>query len=111
MIDVLSQEYVRTARAKGLSQLRVVWQHSFKNAIVPVITVVGAQFGQLLGGAIVCETVFAWPGVASLTVFAIRQSDFPVVQAGVTILGLFIVVVNMCVDLLAAYLDPRISIQ
>ena len=111
MLDILSQDFVRSARARGLREGIVVWRHAFKNALIPVVTVVGTQFGQLLGGAIVCETVFSWPGVASLTIFAIKQSDFPVVQAGVITLALFIVVVNLVVDLALVAIDPRIRLE
>lgn len=111
MLEVLNQDYVRTARAKGLSEGKVLMKHAFKNACIPVITIVGLQFGQLLGGAIVTETVFAWPGVATKTVDAIRNQDFPVVQAGVFLLAIFIVAVNLLVDLVVAMIDPRIRVQ
>jgi ABC-type dipeptide/oligopeptide/nickel transport system permease component len=111
MLEVLSQDYVRTARAKGVSERRVLLTHAFRNAAIPVITVIGLQFGQLLGGAIVTETVFAWPGVATFTVTAIRNSDFPVVQASVFLLALCIVVVNLFVDVLVGLIDPRIRLQ
>ncbi len=111
MLEVLNQDYVRTARAKGLSERQVLMKHAFKNACIPVITIVGLQFGQLLGGAIVTETVFAWPGVATKTVDAIRNQDFPVVQAGVFLLAIFIVAVNLLVDLLVGIIDPRIRTQ
>jgi ABC-type dipeptide/oligopeptide/nickel transport system permease component len=111
MLEVLSQDYVRTARAKGVSERRVLLKHAFRNAAIPVITVIGLQFGQLLGGAIVTETVFAWPGVATFTVTAIRNSDFPVVQASVFLLALCIVVVNLFVDVLVGLIDPRIRLQ
>jgi ABC-type dipeptide/oligopeptide/nickel transport system permease component len=111
MLEVLSQDYVRTARAKGVSERRVLLTHAFRNAAIPVITVIGLQFGQLLGGAIVTETVYAWPGVATFTVTAIRNSDFPVVQASVFLLALCIVVVNLLVDVLVGLIDPRIRLQ
>jgi ABC-type dipeptide/oligopeptide/nickel transport system permease component len=111
MLEVLNQDYVRTARAKGLAERKVLIKHAFKNACIPVITIVGLQFGQLLGGAIVTETVFAWPGVATKTVDAIRNQDFPVVQAGVFLLAIFIVSVNFLVDLIVGMIDPRIRIQ
>ena len=109
MIDVLSQDYIRTARAKGLAGSAVLAKHAFKNATLPVIAVLGLQFGQLLGGAVVTETVFAWPGVASFTVTSIANGDYPVVQAAVVILAAMICVVNLTVDLLIGFLDPRIS--
>jgi peptide/nickel transport system permease protein len=111
MLEVLNHDYVRTARAKGLAERKVLIKHAFKNACIPVITIVGLQFGQLLGGAIVTETVFAWPGVATKTVDAIRNQDFPVVQAGVFLLAIFIVSVNFLVDIIVGIIDPRIRIQ
>ncbi len=111
MLEVLNQDYVRTARAKGLAEHKVLIKHAFKNACIPVITIVGLQFGQLLGGAIVTETVFAWPGVAAKTVDAIRNQDFPVVQAGVFLLAIFIVTVNLLVDVVVGLIDPRIRVQ
>lgn len=111
MLEVLNQDYVRTARAKGLAERHVLIKHAFKNAAIPVITIVGLQFGQLLGGAIVTETVFAWPGVATKTVDAIRNQDFPVVQAGVFLLAIIIVSVNLLVDIIVGTIDPRIRVQ
>jgi peptide/nickel transport system permease protein len=111
LIDVLTSDYVKTARAKGLAEPAVVVKHAFRNACLPVITVLGLQFGQLLGGAIVTETVFAWPGVATLTVDAIRNQDFPVVQCAVVLLALIIVAVNFLVDVLVAVIDPRIRVS
>jgi peptide/nickel transport system permease protein len=111
MLEVLSQDYIRTARAKGVSERQVLLKHALRNAAIPVITIIGLQFGQLLGGAIVTETVFAWPGVATFTVTAIRNSDFPVVQAAVFLLALCIVVVNLLVDLLVGMIDPRIRLE
>ena len=108
MIEVLSMDYIKTARSKGMAERRVVWTHAFRNAAIPVITVLGLQFGQLLGGAIITETVFAWPGVASLTVDSIRNQDFPVVQCAVVLLALIIVVVNLIVDIVVGFIDPRI---
>jgi peptide/nickel transport system permease protein len=108
MIEVLSMDYIKTARSKGVAERGVVWKHAFRNAAIPVITVLGLQFGQLLGGAIITETVFAWPGVASLTVDSIRNQDFPVVQCAVVLLALVIVVVNLVVDIVVGFIDPRI---
>jgi peptide/nickel transport system permease protein len=88
----------------------VVTKHAFRNACIPVITILGLQFGQLLGGAVVTETVFAWPGVASLTVDAIRNQDFPVVQCAVLLLALIIVIVNLAVDLIVGLIDPRVRV-
>ncbi len=111
MLEVLNQDYVRTARAKGLTENAVLLKHAFKNVCIPVITIVGLQFGQLLGGAIVTETVFAWPGVATKTVDAIRNQDFPVVQSGVFLLAIFIVSVNLLVDVIVGAIDPRIRVN
>jgi peptide/nickel transport system permease protein len=108
MIDVLSQDYIRTARTKGLSETGVLLRHAAKNAALPVVSVLGLQFGQLLGGAVVTETVFAWPGVASFTVDSISNADYPVVQAAVVMLAALISVVNLVVDLALGVLDPRI---
>src|SRR5712691_7257090 len=108
VIEVMNREYIKTARAKGVAERMVVIKHAFRNACIPVITVVGLQFGQLLGGAIVTETVFAWPGVATLTVESIRNQDFPVVQCAVILLALMIVVVNLVVDVVVGLIDPRV---
>jgi ABC-type dipeptide/oligopeptide/nickel transport system permease component len=108
LIEVMNMDYIKTARAKGMAERRVVWKHAFRNACIPVVTVLGLQFGQLLGGAIITETVFAWPGVATLTVDSIRNQDFPVVQCAVVLLALIIVVVNLVVDVLVGVIDPRI---
>jgi peptide/nickel transport system permease protein len=108
VIEVMNMEYIKTARAKGLAEGRVVVKHAFRNACIPVLTVLGLQFGQLLGGAIITETVFAWPGVATLTVESIRNQDFPVVQCAVVLLALLIVGVNLLVDLVVGFIDPRI---
>jgi peptide/nickel transport system permease protein len=111
MLDVLKQDYIRTARSKGLQEWVVIYKHALKNASISIITVVGLQFGQLMGGAVVTETVFAWPGVASLAVTSIRNSDFPVVQAAVLILALVIVLANLCTDIIIGFLDPRIRYE
>ena len=111
MLEVVRQDYIRTARAKGLSEKVVINRHGLKNALIPIVTVIGLQFGWLLGGAVLTETVFAWPGVGRLMVDAIRQRDFPVVQGGVLLLALTFSVVNLAVDILYAYIDPRIKAQ
>jgi len=108
MIEVLNQDYIRTARAKGLREPLVLFKHALRNVAIPLVTVIGFQFGRVLGGAIVTETVFAWPGVASLAVKAIRTYDYPVVQAAVVLLALTIVLVNLATDVVIAYIDPRI---
>lgn len=109
MLDVLGQDYVRTARAKGLSEGWVTWGHALRNGFIPVLTVIGLQFGILLGGVVVTETVFSWPGVGRLAVQAIYARDFPVVQATVMLFAVIFVAVNLVVDLLYALLDPRIG--
>ena len=111
MLDVIRLDYVRTARAKGVSEWIVICRHALKNAALPVVTVTGLQFGLLLGGAVITETVFAIPGVGRLIVGAIRQLDFPVVQAGVFMLATIIVLVNFTVDLLYLYLNPQVRIR
>jgi peptide/nickel transport system permease protein len=108
VIEVMNMDFITTARAKGVAESMVVIKHAFRNACIPVITVIGLQFGQLLGGAIITETVFAWPGVATLTVESIRNQDFPVVQCAVILLALVIVSLNLIVDLTVAFIDPRI---
>src|SRR5688572_2988509 len=108
MLEVLGQQFVTTARAKGLSEWSVVLAHALKNAAVPVVTLIGLQFGTLLGGAVVTETIFAWPGVGRLAVQSVFVRDYPVVQAGVFVLALTFVAINLLVDLLYGVLDPRI---
>jgi len=111
MLEVVNLDYVRTARAKGVSEWLVIWRHALVNAALPLVTVAGLQFGLLLGGAIITETVFAVPGVGRLIVGAIRQLDFPIVQAGVFLLALIVVLVNFTVDLLYVYLNPQIRVR
>jgi len=111
MLDVLSEDYVRTARAKGLGEFVVLARHALRNAMIPLVTVIGLQFGYILGGAVVIETVFTWPGVGLFTVQAITNRDYPVVQAAVMILATAVVLINLIVDLLYAYLDPRIRVR
>ena len=108
MLEVLGQDYLVTARAKGLRERTIVVAHALKNAAIPVITLIGLQFGTLLGGAVVTETIFAWPGVGRLAVQSIFVRDYPVVQAGVFVLALTFVGINFLVDLLYGQLDPRI---
>jgi peptide/nickel transport system permease protein len=108
MLEIFGQQFVTTARAKGLSEWSVVLAHTLKNAAVPVITLIGLQFGTLLGGAVVTETIFAWPGVGRLAVQSVFVRDYPVVQAGVFVLALTFVAINLLVDLLYGVLDPRI---
>ncbi len=109
MLEVLNQDYVRTARAKGLKERIVIGKHALKNALIPLVTVAGMQFGFLIGGTVIIETVFAWPGVGRLVVQAIFNRDYPLVQATVLVLAVLFVLVNLLVDLLYVYLDPQIS--
>lgn len=108
MLEVLNEDYIKTARAKGVSSFAVITRHAFRNALLPTITVIGLEIGSLFGGAVLTETVFAWPGVGSLIVEAINNRDFPLVQAVVIILAGIFVVVNLLVDISYAVLDPRI---
>ena len=108
MLDALSQDYVRTARAKGIPEFMVLLRHALPNTMIPVITVLGLQFGQLMGGAIITETVFAWPGVALLAITALYRSDIPVMQASVIMLAVIITLVNFAVDAAVVMLDPRL---
>ena len=108
MLDVLGQDYVRTARAKGLAERAVIVRHALRNALIPVVTLLGLQLGILLGGAVITETVFAWPGVGMVTVTAIYQHDYPVVQCAVFISAVLVVSINWAVDVLYHVLDPRI---
>ena len=111
MLEVINLDYVRTARGKGVSERLIIWRHALVNAALPLVTVAGLQFGLLLGGAVITETVFAVPGVGRLIVGAIRQLDFPIVQAGVFLLALVVVLVNFAVDLLYIYLNPQIRVR
>lgn len=110
MLEVLGRDYVRTARAKGLASRAVVLRHALRNALIPLVTVIGLQFGALLGGAVITETIFAWPGVGRLTIQAIQTKDLPLVQACVLLLASIFVLVNLFVDMLYTYLDPRIRL-
>jgi len=109
MIDVLQADYVRTARAKGLNESKILLRHAMRNALIPVITLAGLQIGFLLGGAVIVEVVFSWPGVGRLVVDSINARDYPVVQAAVTLLAAILILANLAVDLLYAFLDPRIK--
>jgi ABC-type dipeptide/oligopeptide/nickel transport system permease component len=110
MIEVLSEDFVRTGRSKGLREVAVVIRHALPNALIPLVTVVGLQFGYILGGAVVIETIFTWPGVGLFTIQAIMNRDYPVVQASVFILATAVVLINLIVDLLYVWLDPRIRV-
>lgn len=108
MLDVLRSDYIRTARSKGVSEFSVIYRHGLRNALIPIVTVIGLQFGTLLGGAVLTETVFAWPGIGRLLVDSIGYRDYPVIQGTVLVITVGFVLVNILVDILYAYLDPRI---
>lgn len=109
VLEVLRLDHVRTARAKGLNERAVILRHGLRNALIPVVTLVGLQAGYLLGGAVVTETIFSWPGIGRLAVGAILSSDFPLAQGAILILALAFIVINMIVDVLYALLDPRVQ--
>ncbi len=111
LLDVLSEDYIRTARAKGLAGFRVVSRHALKNALLPVVTTVGVQFGALLGGAVIVETIYSWPGMGLLTVNAIQQRDLPVVQGAVLVFAICFVLVVLLTDLAYVAIDPRVHYQ
>ena len=108
LLDILHEDYVRTARAKGLTGNRVIFGHAMRNMLIPLVTVLGLQLGSLLGGAVITETIFAWPGVGTLIYTAINSRDYPLIQAAVLMLSVFFVLINLGVDLLYAVIDPRI---
>src|SRR5437879_4350816 len=108
MLEVLAQDYVRTARAAGIRTFVVTYKYALKNAAIPLVTIIGLEFGILLGGAVITETIFAWPGVGRLAVDAIFSRDYPLVQAIVAVLATLFVVINLVIDLVYTYLDPRI---
>ena len=107
MLEVLNEDYVRTARAKGLSPLRVVGLHALRNALIPVITVVGLQVGSLFGGAVLTETIFAWPGVGNWLIHGIQRRDYPVLQGGILMVATIVILVNLTVDILSSMVNPR----
>jgi peptide/nickel transport system permease protein len=111
MLEELAEDYERTARSKGLREWAVLSRHALRNALIPLVTVIGLQFGYILGGAVVVETVFTWPGVGLFTIQAITNRDYPVVQAAVLILSSAVVLINLLVDLLYGLLDPRIRVR
>ncbi|MDO4806188.1 MAG: ABC transporter permease [Coriobacteriales bacterium] len=108
LLEVLNQDYIRTARAKGLSRRAVIWRHALKNALIPVVTYIGMDFGGMLAGAILTETVFNWPGIGYETYRAISQRDWPIVLGSVTVIVIVVMVINLVVDISYAFLDPRI---
>jgi ABC-type dipeptide/oligopeptide/nickel transport system permease component len=109
MLETLGQDYIRTARAKGISETKVIGKHALRNSLIPVTTVIGLQFGALLGGALLTESVFSWPGIGKYTVDSILKSDFPVVQGIVLLVAVIFVIINLVADLGYAFLDPRIK--
>jgi peptide/nickel transport system permease protein len=110
MLEVLREDFVRTARAKGLRRSSVVWKHALRNALLPVLSVIGLRFGALLGGAVLTETIFAWPGIGQLTITAISQRDLPLIQGIVLTFAMIYALVTLAVDLLYAAVDPRIRL-
>jgi peptide/nickel transport system permease protein len=110
LLEVLHEDYIRTARAKGLPEGAVIWRHGLRNALLPVVTVLGLQLGVLLGGAVVTEMVFSWPGLGELTISSIQRRDYPVVQACVLLISTSYVVVNTLTDLIYGWLDPRVRL-
>ena len=110
MLETLSQDFTTTARSKGLQERVVIIKHALKNALIPIITVVGLQFGLLLGGAVLTETVFAWPGVGRLTYDAVSQRDYPLLQGVFMLFAFAIVLANLAIDLIYGYIDPRIKV-
>jgi peptide/nickel transport system permease protein len=111
MLEVLRQDYIKTAKAKGLSQFKVVFKHALRNALIPVVTTIGLQFGVLLCGAILTETIFAWPGVGKWIYDAVMQRDYMVIRGGTLFLASIFIVINLCVDVLYAVINPRIKVQ
>jgi peptide/nickel transport system permease protein len=111
MLDVLRQDYIKTAKAKGLSNFMVTFKHALRNALIPVVTTVGLQFGVALGGAILTESIFAWPGVGKWMYDAVMQRDYMVIQGGTLFIAAVFIVINLCVDVLYAIINPRISVQ
>lgn len=108
MLEVLKNDYITTARSKGLKERVIIIKHGLRNALIPIVTVLGLRFGMLLGGAVLTETVFSWPGVGRLMVDSILARDYPVVQGSVLLLALMFVIINLLVDILYAFLDPQI---
>jgi ABC-type dipeptide/oligopeptide/nickel transport system permease component len=108
MLEVLSQDYVRTARAKGLGGFAVTVRHALRNALVPIVTVLGINLGGMLGGAVLTETVFAWPGIGTLVMASVLTRDYPVVLAALICVATIFVLINLMVDVLYGYLDPRV---
>lgn len=108
MLETIRQDYIRTARSKGITEREVIFHHSFRNALIPTVTIVGVQLGGLLGGAVLTETVFAWPGLGRLVVQAVNGRDVPVVLGCIVVLSVGFSIVNLVVDLLYGFIDPRV---
>lgn len=111
MLEVLRQDYIKTAKAKGLSKFKVIYKHALRNALIPVVTTIGLQFGVLLGGAILTETIFAWPGVGKWMYDGVMQRDYMVIQGGTLFIATLFIVINLIVDVLYAVINPRISVN
>lgn len=111
LLEVLRQDYIKTARAKGQKEFKVIYKHALKNALIPTITMVGLQFGFNIGGAVLVETIFTWPGLGRLIVNSVSTRDYPMLQCGVLIFAFSFVLVNLLVDILYAYLDPRVTYE
>ncbi len=111
MLEVLGQDYIRTARAKGSGELRLLLRHALRNAMLPVITIVGLQFGYLLGGAVITETIFSWPGMGRLLVNAIESRDYPLIQGAILVYAITFILINLFVDLCYSFIDPRIRYE
>ena len=111
VIDIAREDYVRTARAKGVFERMVIWKHVMRNALIPIITMVGLQFGYLLGGSIIVETVFGWPGMGRLLIDSVSYRDYPVIQAEILIFSLEFIVINLIVDVLYAFVNPEVRFQ
>jgi ABC-type dipeptide/oligopeptide/nickel transport system permease component len=111
MLEVLRQDYVTTAESKGLTNRIIIWKHCLKNALIPIVTTIGIQFGYLMGGAVLTESVFVYPGIGRLLVESIKRRDFPVVQVCILYIATMFIIVNMIVDLLYSWLDPKIRYQ
>ena len=111
LLEVINENYIVTARAKGLRESNVIIRHALKNAFLPVVTIVGLQFGSLLSGAIITESVFDWPGIGTLTIEAINRRDYPMVQGCIFVISMCYVIVNLATDLIYGFLDPRIRYE
>jgi len=111
LIEVLKEDYIRTARAKGIKEKIVVWKHAFRNSMISVVTVIGLQFGFLLGGSVITESVFAYPGLGSLLIESVNYRDYPAIQSLILIFSLHFIVINLLVDILYAVLNPEIQLS